>query len=178
MDKRVKNIFESIRENAGAEAYENIIKACGSLDDNATQKKQFQYVKCMLSEIENNYGSKFIAKIMKPCGHQYISNATINKAKATYKKSENLEDFLRLLNEQHIGGENLHIKGDKIIGIYNKCYCGFPKQIKGMSYEYCNCSAGWFEKLFSYVFEKNVEVKKIQTILEGSDKCVFEIKIS
>jgi len=81
------------------------------------------------------------------------------------------------LNEQHIGGGKLHIKDGKIIVIYTKCYCGLAKYVKDMPYEYCYCSTGWFERLFTSVLEKEVEVRKLQTITEGYDKCVFEINI-
>lgn len=44
-----------------------------------------------------------------------------------------------------------------------------------MNKNYCECSAGWYMKLFSEVFEKNVSVKIIDTIVNGADECTFEI---
>jgi predicted hydrocarbon binding protein len=44
-----------------------------------------------------------------------------------------------------------------------------------MSPVYCYCSAGWCERLFSSVFNRPVTVNKIDTILNGNDKCVFEV---
>lgn len=170
-------ILESIKENAGYEAYENIIKSCGSLGDNATPNKQSEYVRDMLNELENAYGAEMAVKVMRPCGYQCITDGIIKKAKIEYKKSESLDDFLKRLNELHIGGGGLHISDGRIIGVYEKCYCGLPKYAKGLSPEYCNCSAGWFEKLFSEAIGKNVEVRKIKTILEGADQCLFQIII-
>ena len=87
-----------------------------------------------------------------------------------------MSEFLRLLNDQYIGGGQLRIdENGKIIGTYLKCYCGIAKVIKVMPSCYCECSAGWFEKLFSEVFERRVEVKLIHTILDGYSECVFEI---
>ena len=37
------------------------------------------------------------------------------------------------------------------------------------------CSAGWYMRLFSEVFEKNVTVTIVDTIVNGAAECVFEI---
>lgn len=177
MSNKVDRILESIRSNAGNDIYENVIRACGVFDGKATPKRQSEYLKVMLNELESVCGSDTVSKVMKPCGHKCISENIIKKAKLLYSKTQTLDDFLQLLNEQRIGGGNLHIRDSVIVGVYNKCYCGIAKQTEGISPQYCNCSVGWYERLFTSVFEKPVEVKKIQTILDGSDKCVFEIKI-
>lgn len=177
MANKALRILESIRENTDAEVYDSMIKAYGVPEEKATPSKQFEYVKAMLCGLEHTCGAEATAKVMKPCGHQCISDGTIAKAKDVYKKAKNMDDFLNLLNERHIGGGKLHRKDGKIIGVYEKCYCGLPKYGKGMSPVYCNCSVGWFERLFSSVFEREVEVRKLQTILDGSDQCVFEITL-
>lgn len=164
MPTRIERIFESIKDNAGNDVYERI-KETGEEND----------VKAMISELENTYGADVVTRVMKPCGSQCISNNMIALAKTSYEKSENIYDFLRLLNEQRIGGGELHIRDGKIIGIYDKCYCGLAKAIKDLPPIYCSCSEGWYERLFSSVFEKPVEVKRVRTILDGSDECVFEI---
>jgi len=104
-----------------------------------------------------------------------LSANSIKKAKKIFSKSNNIEEFLTLLNEADIGGQNLYLSGNKIIAIYKKCYCNIPKKIKDMNKNYCECSAGWYMKLFSEVFEKNVSVKIIDTIVNGADECTFEI---
>lgn len=169
------SILESIRKNIGIEAFDNIIKACGTLEVKSTLYKQSKYVKAVLNELDNAYGTDAVKKAMMPCGHQCISDGVILKAKKIYKKSGNLNDFLRLMNEQHIGGSKLHVKDGNIIGIYEKCYCSLARQAKDITSTYCYCSAGWYQRLFSSVFEKYVTVVKKQTILEGYDRCVFEI---
>jgi predicted hydrocarbon binding protein len=79
------------------------------------------------------------------------------------------------LNQNNIGGGLLRIVDNRIIGEYAHCYCGAAKNTKDMSPVYCECSAGWFEKLFSSVFEKPVEVVVKRTILQGDASCLFEI---
>ena len=67
------------------------------------------------------------------------------------------------------------MSGDKIKAMYKKCYCNIPKKIKNINKNYCECSAGWYLKLFSEVFEKNVTVKIVDTITNGAAECTFEI---
>jgi len=164
MPNRIERILESIKANAGKDVYERVKKTCGETD-----------AKAILAELEKACGAEGVARVMKPCGHQCISDKIITRAKALRVESKDLDNFLRLLNEQHIGGGILHTRDNKIIGIYERCYCGLAKAIKGLSPLYCNCSAGWYEHLFSSVFEKPVDVKRVRTILDGSNKCEFEI---
>jgi predicted hydrocarbon binding protein len=164
MSNRIERILESININAGIDIYERVKELCGESD-----------VKAILAELENACGVEVVAQVMKPCGQQCIPESFIARAKSIYTETDSIEDFLNLLNETHIGGGKLHIKGDKIIGIYEKCYCGLAKKVKDLSPLFCYCSEGWYERLFSSVLEKPVKAKKVRTILDGSDKCEFEI---
>ena len=116
-----------------------------------------------------------VARIMKPCGRQCIPQIFITRAKTIYEESDSIEDFLSRLNKTRIGGGQLHLKDEKVVGIYDKCYCGLVNKLKGLSPLYCYCSAGWYEQLFSSVFDEPVEVEKIATIPDGADHCEFEI---
>lgn len=172
---KVERILESIKTNIGTDFYNNIIADCGVPDMKATPGKQAKYVKKILDRINETHGEEAAEKVMKPCGYQCISASAIETAKKLYEKSSSIDNFLQLLNERHIGGGQLHIRDGKIIGVYNTCYCGLAKQAKDLSPVYCYCSTGWFEKLFSSVLGDSVKVEKIQSILDGSDKCIFEI---
>ncbi|WIV12394.1 DUF6144 family protein [Proteiniborus sp. MB09-C3] len=177
MANKVDRILESIKATTGIDSYNSIVSACGILDLKATPNKQAKYVKKVIEKVKENQGKDVIEKVMKPCGYQCISNSIIDKVKKLHEKSNDIDEFLHLLNEQHIGGGQLHTKDGKIIGVYSSCYCGLAKQSKDMSPAYCYCSAGWFEKLFSSILGDSVKVNKVQSILDGSDKCIFEITI-
>ena len=164
MPREVERILESIRANAGTDVYKSVTKAGGEAD-----------IKAVLSELENTCGAEVVARVMKPCGYQCIPNSFITRAKAIYAESESFEGFLSRLNETRIGGGKLHLKDGKLIGIYEQCYCRLAPMVKDLSPLYCHCSEGWYEKLFSSVLEKPVAARKLQTILDGSDECVFEI---
>ena len=164
MASRIERILESIKANAGDDIYEKISETCGKND-----------VKAIISELEKACGSVVVATVMKPCGSQCIPQGFITRAKAIYSQSQDLNDFLQELNKTRIGGGKLHVKDGKIIGIYEQCYCSLAKKVKDLSPLFCHCSEGWYEQLFSSVFGKPVEVKMMQTIFDGSDRCEFEI---
>ncbi|MDF2541404.1 MAG: hypothetical protein K0S47_1122 [Herbinix sp.] len=173
MGNKATNLLGNIKETCSPDIFEkaeNILCNC----DKATPAKQGKYIKsCMEMLIQENQN---IASIMRKCN--CLSESTIKKAKLFYAQSSgNLDLFLSHLNQNHIGGGKLRYEGNVIIGTYDTCYCGVPKATKGMPSSYCECSAGWFERLFSEVFEKKVTVARVQTIVEGFDRCVFEIQL-
>lgn len=175
MANKVERVLKSIKDKCGNDIYNDLVDKLGIIGEKPTPTKQAKYMRSLLHELSSNYGVKTTEKVVRPCGYQCISKKTIKTAKSLYEKSHNIEEFLELLNDNHIGGGYLHVEDNKIIGIYHKCYCGIPKCAKDISPIYCQCSAGWFEKLFSSVFEKEVIVKGVDTILNGADKCTFEI---
>lgn len=177
MPTKVERIIDSIKANAGTHCLDNITALCGT-PEKSTPREQAMYVEKIMNGILELHDEALAEKVMKPCGHQCISNSVIDKAKKLYSASGSIDEFLSLLNEQHIGGGQLHTKDGKIIGVYNTCFCGLAKHAKNLSPVYCYCSAGWFERLFSSVLETPVKVTKMQSILDGSDKCLFEIVVS
>ena len=112
---------------------------------------------------------------MRKCGGCCLSANAVRIAKKLYAKSDNITEFLNLLNEADIGGKNLHISDGKIIAVYKKCYCNIPKKVDNLNKNYCECSAGWYMRLFSEVFEKKVNVEIVDTIVNGASECTFEI---
>lgn len=155
---------------------ENALAICshiGVIDENATPLKQARYMNDILDTAEEM--NICMTDTMHKCGGECLSANAIKIAKKLYAKSKDVAEFLQLLNEADIGGKNLHISGDKIIAVYKKCYCNIPKKVEHMNKNYCECSAGWYMKLFSEVFEKNVAVQIVDTIVGGASECTFEI---
>ena len=176
MANRAERVLESIKNVCGNDIYDTIIAKFGKISEKPSPIKQARYIKCTLDEICESLGIDIAKEVMRPCGYCCISDKTIKTAKQLYIKSnKNISVFLERLNKQYIGGGSLYLKDDKIFGIYEKCYCGIPKSVVGLHESYCECSAGWFEKLFSSVFDKPVVVKRIHTVLSGNDQCLFEI---
>ena len=167
------NKAKRLIENMDTESVSAICSEIGTIDENATPLKQARYI----NDILNTADKKGICMTdtMRKCGGCCISANALKIAKKLYAKSNSIAEILDLLNEADIGGRNLHISDNKIIAVYTKCYCNIPKKITGMNKNYCECSAGWYKKLFSEVFEKTVSVKILNTILNGAEECTFEI---
>lgn len=173
MGNKVETILDNVKLNTGQEMYEKIINECGNLGDKPTPAKQAKYTAIIMDKLSLCCDKSDIEKIMHSCN--CLSKGTIEKAKKLYADSLDLTEFLNKLNKEHIGGGNLHIEGNKVIGIYSHCYCGLAKNAKNLPSDYCYCSAGWFQKLFSSVLGRDIEVRKLKTILDGANECTFEI---
>ena len=164
MPSKIDRIFQSIEKNVENKDYKKLRGHCVETD-----------IISIMSELEKTCEEGIVAQIMKSCGQQCIPRSYISRVKTIYEKSDSIEDFLNKLNETRIGGGQLHLRDKKIIGIYDKCYCGLVNKLEGISPLYCYCSAGWYEQLFSSVFDEPVVVEKITTIVSGNDHCEFDI---
>lgn len=167
------NKAKRIIENMDKENAEAICSQIGTISENATPLKQARYINDILNAAEKK--DICMTDTMRKCGGSCLSANAVKIAKRLYAKSNNIEEFLNRLNEADIGGKNLHISGDKIIAVYKKCYCNIPKKVENLNNHYCECSAGWYMRLFSEVFGKNVHVEIIDTIVNGASECTFEI---
>ena len=78
-----------------------------------------------------------------------------------------------------VRGQATALITNTIVGGYDRCYCGRVKQTKEPfpTDTYCHCSTGWYQSLFEAAFDKPVEVTLKQSILQGADRCEFEIRI-
>ena len=114
------------------------------------------------------------AMILEQCGRQCQSQSFIEKAQRIYKKSQNMEEFLKAFSEVY---ENLHIEGNNVFIVYPKCYCSFVNKIPSgtLSATYCNCSRGWAKELFEKVLGRSVAVVMEESIINGDEQCKFKI---
>lgn len=89
-----------------------------------------------------------------------------------------LETYIELLNSFGIADGTLEIDGDTILASYNECYCPMM-QVRNelISKTFCNCSCGWFEKLFENLLNKKVTAEVIESVISGGEKCRFIIHV-
>ena len=112
---------------------------------------------------------------MRRCGGRCLSASAVKTAKKLRAQSGGTAEFLRLLNEADIGGRRLRLEPGRIIAVYTQCYCNIPKAAKEMNPAYCECSAGWYQRLFAEAFGRPVRVRILETIAGGAPQCTFEI---
>lgn len=162
-----------VLENMTSNEKEKILAGVGDISDNADLSRQAQYINELLNFAETNEIP--MQSTMRKCGGNCLTKDVIELVKKIYGQSSTIEELLSGMNERGIGGGKLHMQNNKIIAIYKNCYCDIPYQIKNLNPSYCQCSAGWFQRLFSEVFGKSVSVHIVDSITNGAKECTFEI---
>lgn len=56
------------------------------------------------------------------------------------------------------------------------CVCPFVDS-KIISKSICQCSVGWQTQTYNTIFGKEVEAKCVESVVRGSKKCVFEVRV-
>jgi predicted hydrocarbon binding protein len=150
-----------------------------NVDEYHNQKVPFKkasYLNKVMMNIEDKIGSNQLRMIMEKCGMECIGKSVLEKAKNIYKKNSSIDTFIDELNKNHIGGGYLKLNGNIIEAVYDKCYCGsVSKTRQTVSINYCYCSTGWYKRLFEEIFDKEVKVEIMQSIINGADSCKFNI---
>jgi len=124
--------------------------------------------------IEENTDAATCARILESCGRSCAPASLIAKAKAIYKTSAGIPEFLSRLGEVF---DALQIADDAVYVVYPRCYCA---QIEGVPMDkvpdaYCNCSVGWIREVFEQTLGHPIRVERIKTVVSGGDECRFRV---
>ncbi len=163
--------LESVKTQLGEDAYLSEIASLGSAENADTQG---EYVANIICDVKDNHGDDAATKVMRACGYQCINESILTNAKKIYSESDSMEEFLQKLSVS-LGGANLTLEGNKIVAVYDQCFCEIDDSKKKLNKCYCQCSCGWYEKLFSTVLDTSVNVDLLQSIKGNDDHCKFEI---
>ncbi len=133
-----------------------------------------KWVVTLIDGLDKHVDEETRSRILEQCGRQCQSQSFIRKARAIYKKSHDVPDFLEKLGRVY---KHLHLEGDRVYVVYPRCYCSRVNKIhKGkVSATYCKCSLGWSKALFEGALERPVEVKMEKSIINGDRECKFRI---
>lgn len=175
MSQRVEYLLSRVATTIGEAKRDEYARSLLNPEDATRSIPEGKAMKAILEDVVATYGEDTAREILRPCGHRCIGESVIQKAKDIHQATHSLPEFLDAMNAQHIGGGHLHLEGDAIVVIYDHCYCGTAKNTKNMPPIYCECSAGWCERLFSEVFGKPVRVTIRSTVLRQDPHCAFEV---
>ena len=119
------------------------------------------------------------AQILSLCGETCAIWAT-DTFKKIWSDSDNLKEFLQKMNTQMCEGDNVYryVNENTVEIAYPKCLCpivGFDLISSPML---CNCSSSWLKTNFEATFGKHVDVKRINTVLNGSSSCSFMVRLN
>ena len=178
MPFNVKNFQENINNWTKGKTRLELMRECKKYVTLTTQQQKAHCIKEMMVVLDQNTNAKTSRMIMEACGRRCISASTLQKARRIKQKAQNLDEMLNMLNEAHIGGGHLKREGGRILGIYDRCYCGSVSKTKELfSNTYCQCTCGWYRQLFEMLLEKTVEVELLSSIIQGNDRCRIAIHI-
>jgi predicted hydrocarbon binding protein len=94
------------------------------------------------------------------------------------KYKDNPEGFFKHMYEH--SGENISFDDKKkkitVITKERDCDCPIVNSSKTPAY-YCNCSLGWQKETYETILGKKVDIELKESVLRGSNRCVFEIKL-
>ncbi len=166
--------LESVRTQMGEEAYLEEIARLGSAEKVSNHG---DYIASIIEDVTDKAGEEKATEVMRACGYQCIKSGITQGAREAYQNADSTEEFIDILNTKVLGGGNLKYDGQKIMASYDYCYCDIADPQKKLNKCYCQCSCGWYEKLFTEATGHTVEVDLIQSIKGGDDHCEFEIRL-
>jgi len=111
-------------------------------------------------------------KILENLGRECSKRSQIDKYK------NNLQGFFEHL-ENNFGEKVTFDKEKNIIRVETaerECFCPMFDS-KKVSKSICQCSVGWQSQTYETILGKTVEAKCVESVIRGSKKCVFEIKL-
>lgn len=179
MGNKAENLIRRIELHCGSAYSERLFSEIKKPREKALPKRQGEFILAAVERLRRDFPNTFVRELIRPCGYCCISVSTIKTARKIYRESlGDMATVLERLNAEGIGGGKLRFENGLIIARYDQCRCSVPLAFEKLPPEYCECSAGWFEKLFSETFGREAAVTIRRSIITGGDCCEFEIELA
>lgn len=168
-------MVESLKQNIGEEAAREFQEKY-PLSKSADIEKKYEWAKSACGYLEEHFDTDTIFNIRKECRCN-DGKSIANKLLKYMNKTDSMEAFVNLFNENETFAFLEYISENKILFCYPECYCACVKRIpQELSTTWCYCTLGNAEGIFKEVFKKDVKVTLLESIKTGSDKCVIEVE--
>ncbi len=154
----------------------------------ANEKKRFNELKDIDAYLIDYHDRK-----VKELQHHMEENKIWFESKITPEIVEYVRNNPEVLGGVRIGNEifvtkfpydpeNFLKETDPVKKRFHACHCPFARSsiIDGsanIDSKWCNCSGGFNKHLFDILFETDTEVRVVESVLAGDDRCRFAIKI-
>ena len=113
--------------------------------------------------------------LMESCGR---ACARMGPARMARGCQGDLNRWLTTLARWHGGEEYVQRDGDTVEEICAECLCRLMKDGPArLSDTYCTCSLGWMKETFEVVVGEPVDVKLVESIKRGDQRCRFTIHV-
>ena len=176
MPFRLHRFLDNLRDQTSSNVQEKLLQNFAPFGSLMTSTQTAEWIKRLMDDLSIEIGVENAKVVMEACGRQCIGSSVIEKARLLSDSSHDIDELLIKLNQAHIGGGKLRRENDVIYACYERCYCGSVSKTQlPISTVYCECSCGWYKKLFEAVIDKPVRVELIDSIIHGADICQFII---
>lgn len=176
MTWKAKRFERHLASEIGEQKARKFVKSCGAEPKSPVAKAK--YIRGLMERFENEFPRGTRERVLQACGRECICASWVVKARKIYEESRDMKDFLARLNKIHLGGGHLELKGGKVTGYYAQCYCSSVNKTRDIwSPTYCNCSQGWLRELFEGATGKRASVKFKTTVIQGGERCEFEVAL-
>lgn len=151
--------------------------------DNLKPTQTAEWWRKAVERLENEIGTDKSVAVMRACGSKCCGKGQRETAKKIMAESASLNEFLDKLSKYKVKDGMLAyelIDNNTIIAKHNKCFCGQVKEFKEQfrNKTYCQCSVEFNKQFFEAALGKQVDVALKQSLINGGDCCVFEVKIA
>ncbi len=136
------------------------------------------WAQSMASEFEREAGAERLAEIWQQWGTicaEKSGSVAVAEEIRNQVDGPDLDRLLQAMNERRLGGGNLHLEKNRIVGTYDHCYCPMVEQGMAQSPLHCECTRGWARAVFSRLLGRAVNVELETTILRGADCCRWAV---
>jgi hypothetical protein len=178
MPFRLPQFLKSLNDRASKDQQEKLMQNRVPFDTLTTGTQKARWIGNLMDDLSVEIGVENAKTVMEACGQRCIGNNVLEKARLIQKESQDIDVMLDKLNHAHIGGGRLRREGEVIYASYERCYCGSVSKTRiPISTIYCQCSCGWYKKLYETILDKPVKVELVDSIIHGADSCQFIIHI-
>lgn len=169
----------------GARAAEWVHEAVAQLDTEVADERTRA---CILNACAHHYivqSSEVVAALWEKSGHDLRALMTLVSEEpllgSTYWIEESGDQPLLYIRRRPAQMEAYEQATDPVEKRYHACFCPLVRDSiregKAVSRTFCHCSGGWYVQEWEIVFGEKPEVDLVETMLEGSDACVFTVQI-
>jgi hypothetical protein len=159
--------------------------------------ERVHWIKSMLEKLDKAASEYEKYDILSCCAHDF-SQKRINSLNSIYKKTGSIKEVLKDMHKDYDWYEDPMLKGnviyitkipydpkgyEKAITLDEKkrCYCHCPMirnhLNEGISPTFCNCSAGWYRRLWEGILERPIRIKVLASLVKGDQNCRFAISL-
>lgn len=168
-------LVESLRKNAGESFAEDFAEEY-PLSKSADADKKFVWAQNVCAYLEDNFGEDKITDIRRDC-RCFDGTSGAKRFSKYLKKADSIKAFVDAYNEKETDSKLEYVSENSVRVCYPTCYCSCVKRVpQELSKTWCLCTVGYTEGVFNLLFEKKVDVKLIESIKTGGDRCVIEVK--